>query len=159
MKFKKYSELIFGIFILAFGMFYFILTTQLPRKAAIDATFIPYILVVFMGVLGILQLIAGIKASKNFSEKSYVPENLDYLTVIKIIALIVIYIALLEPIGFLICTAVFLVFGFSLLAPAGEKKNYVQYMVIAVIASAVIYFSFRNGLNLMLPEGILRLGR
>ncbi|SNS85757.1 putative tricarboxylic transport membrane protein [Anaerovirgula multivorans] len=159
MKLKKYSELIFGLLILAFGIFYFILTIQLPRKDTIDATFIPYILSAFMGVLGILQLSAGIKASKKFKEEEYVAENLDHLTVIKIIALIVIYIAFLQPIGFLICTAVFLVLGFILLTPVGTKINYVQYITISVVATVLIYFSFRNGLHLMLPEGILRLGR
>ena len=156
MRMKKYSELIFGSMILAFGIFYFILTSQLPRKGTIDSTFIPYILSAIMLLLGILQIGVGVKASKQFNEKSYKSENLDYLTVLKTIALIVIYIAFLEPIGFLISTIVFLFLGFILLSPAGEKKNYLLYLVIAVLSSAIIYYVFRNGLNLMLPQGILR---
>lgn len=159
LKLKKHSELIFGIGMLAFGIFYFLLTKQLPRKGAFDATFFPYILTSFMAVLGILQLIAGIKAIKEFNPEDYTSENLDYLTVVKILALIVTYIAFLQTIGFLICTMVFLVLGFILLAPPEQKKNYVQYISISVIASILIYFTFRNGLDLMLPKGILRLGR
>jgi len=156
MRMKKYSELIFGASILAFGIFYFLLTNQLPRKGTVDAAFVPYILSAFMLLLGVLQIAVGVKASKNFDEKNYKPENLDYLTVLKTIALIVIYIAVLEPIGFLISTILFLFIGFNLLAPAGEKKNQLMNLIIAVLASVIIYYVFRNGLNLMLPQGILR---
>jgi len=155
MTLKKNSELIFGLAILALGIFYLILTSLLPRKAMVDATFIPYFIAAFIIILGVLQILAGMKLSKEFKEKDYVAENIDYLTVLKTVALIVIYIAFLETVGFLICSVIFLILEFIVLTPANEKKNYILYIAIAIIASASIYFAFRYGLDLMLPKGFL----
>lgn len=158
MKLKKYSELIFGVCILTFGIFYFALTTRLPRKALIDATFVPYIVALFMIILGVLQVVIGVKESKKFDAKEYKSKSVDYLTVIRILSLIIIYVAFLEKIGFLICTIAFLFLAFILLSPPSkklDKKTYAQYIIIAGIGSVVIYFAFKNGLDLMLPKGIL----
>ncbi|NDL67371.1 tripartite tricarboxylate transporter TctB family protein [Anaerotalea alkaliphila] len=159
MKFSKYANLIFGCLVLAFAAFYFFQTTQMVvggvKDAVVDAQFVPYVLSVLMFVLGGLQVVFGIRDSARFNEGAYVPEKSDYKTVVRILLLIVVYIALLVPVGFLFTTMAFLFLAFSILSPAGQKRKYVQYVIIALVTSTSLYFAFRSGLDLMLPQGIL----
>jgi putative tricarboxylic transport membrane protein len=159
MAFKKYNDLILGIIILAFGLIYFLLTQQVPERnvGLVTARFVPNLLSIAMFILGSLQLIAGFSKIKKFTEGPVEgdEEKVDYSTVVKTLVSIVLYIALIDIVGFLIITAVFLFTQFIVLTPVDKKKNYVQYAVIAVATSVVIYLVFRNGLDLMLPAGIL----
>jgi len=72
MKFKKYNDLIVGLSMLAFGLFYLIMTMQIPRKGKlIDATFFPYILSTIMLIVGLLQTVRGAASAKRFDAASY----------------------------------------------------------------------------------------
>ena len=149
----KKRELALGFVILAAGLAYLFLTSQLPRKQFIDAAFVPYVLASIMCILGVLQLRAAWsfvpKASSGKDE-----EAVDYATVVKTVGLVVGYVALLEYIGFPIMTVLYLVAQFVVLTPVRKKVNYVLYAVIAVISSAVIFLTFRYAFDMMLPVGL-----
>lgn len=158
MMFKKFRELIFGVIMTAFGVFYLVMTTQIPRKGElVDATFIPYILSVFMICLGIAQLMQGMKIVKNFKDDGQEEQKNDHMAVILTLALIVGYVMIMVPVGFIISTIVYLFLQFWLLSPADKKPNLLMYLVIAVVVSIVIYLLFRYGLTVMLPKGIFGL--
>ena len=55
----KIRELLIGIAMLGAGLAYLSLTMGLPRKAFIDAAFVPYLLAAGMCLLGTLQLLAA----------------------------------------------------------------------------------------------------
>lgn len=157
MKLKKYSELIFGLIILAFDVFYFILTTQIPRKGAIiDATFVPYLLCAIFTLLAVLQIVHGVRVMKNFDAAQAKPENVDVKTVAYTLACIAIYILVLEPIGFILSTTAFLFCMFTILTPVHTKRNYILYGIIAVATALFVYLAFRYGLSLMLPQGLIK---
>ena len=61
---------------------------------------------------------------------------------------------LLVPVGFVIMTTVYITVQSWILSPK-EKKNPVKFFMIGAVASAVIYYIFRNIFVLMLPAGIL----
>lgn len=150
----KKREFALGIIITAASLIYLLMTANLPKKAFIDAAFVPYVLGTIMFVLGIMQLQAAKKfqpkaASKNDEEK------VDYPTVGKTVGLIVGYTALLPWIGFPIMTAIYLFTQFIVLTPANKKMNYPLYGVISVITSAAIYLTFRYAFDMMLPTGLL----
>ncbi|MBW8384411.1 MAG: tripartite tricarboxylate transporter TctB family protein [Youngiibacter sp.] len=160
MKFKKYNDLIVGISMLAFGLFYLIMTTQIQRKGKmIDATFFPYILSTIMLIVGTLQTIKGVLASKKYDVSSYVEPKAneigDMKTVLITVGLIIAYVALLKPLGFVLSSSLYLFVQIIVMVPNRIKKNFVLYAVIAVATSALIYVSFRFGLDLMLPAGLL----
>ncbi len=160
MKFKKYNDLIVGISMLAFGLFYLIMTTQIQRKGKlIDATFFPYILSTIMLIVGSLQTIKGVLASKKYDVSSYVEpksnEKGDMKTVLITVGLIIAYVALLKPLGFVLSSSLYLFMQITVMVPNRIKKNYALYALIAVVTSALIYVSFRFGLDLMLPAGLL----
>ncbi len=60
----------------------------------------------------------------------------------------------MEKVGFLISSIVYLFAQMVILAPK-EKRNFLLLAVIAVVFNIVVYFIFRNALNVMLPKGIL----
>lgn len=157
----KRKELITGGFMLAAGIAYLLATMALPRKSFIDAAFVPYVLAIFMCVLGVLQLVFSARKAPAGEAAATVDDKKDevseYGTVIKTLALIAVYIATLEPIGFPIVTAVYLYLQFIVLTPHGQKIGHLMYAVISIISAIVIYLIFRQGFDLMLPAGILNI--
>ena len=103
----KKREFVLGIVMLAAGIVYLVLTSQLPRKQASDASFVPYLLGAILCVLGVLQL----KTARSFVPKDTKKAvgNVDYPTVWKTVGLILVYIALMQFVGFPIMTVVYLV--------------------------------------------------
>ena len=150
----KKREFALGFIMLGVGIAYLVLTSQLPRKQFIDAAFVPYVLGSIMTLLGILQLRAARALVPKVAEKKE-GEPVDYLTVGKTIGLIVVYIALMESIGFPIMTVLYLVAQFAVLTPSEKKPNYVLFAVIAIITSASVYILFRYAFDMMLPVGFL----
>lgn len=153
----KKKELLIGALMLGAGLLYLFLTLNLPRKAFIDASTVPYVLSAGLCLLGILQLVHGCKVKPPLADATSEEDAdaLDYPTVIKTLGLIGIYMALLEMVGFVIMTVLYLYAQFIVLTPREQKVNHPAYAVIALVSSALIYATFRQGFDLMLPTGLL----
>ncbi|WLG95809.1 tripartite tricarboxylate transporter TctB family protein [Pseudomonas sp. FP198] len=151
----KRNELIAGLAMLGAGVAYLILTMNLPRRGTIDAAFVPWVLAVALCLLGALQLWAWRKLPDKSAEPSEKPEAIDYPTVIKSVALVLLYTALMQPVGFLITTALYLYAQFIVLTPADEKVKHLRYTLIAVVSAVLIFYIFRHGFDLLLPVGLL----
>ncbi len=149
----KKREVAVGAFFLVVGLGYLYLTSAIPRKQFIDAAFVPYVLAITMCLLGVLQMREGYKlaGSKQLGEQ----DTADYRTVWKTLALIVAYAAFLESVGFPIMTVVYLFAQFIVLTPANKKISYPMYAVIAVTTSVVVYLTFRQAFDMILPVGLL----
>lgn len=155
----KKKELVVGAVMLCAGLFYLILTMNLPRKGTIDASTVPYVLAIALCLLGFLQLLTARKAVRPEADPDddTLKTTADYPTVLKTLALIAIYIALLQTVGFLVMTALYLYAQFIVITPREQKVKHLSYVIIAVITSVAIYFTFRHGFDLMLPAGFLDL--
>lgn len=153
----KRKELITGVVMLGIGLIYLFMTVNLPRRGGVDAAFVPYVLSAGLCVLGFFQLLASRTATPDpqADEPSETVVAPDYLTVLKTLGLIVIYTIFLESVGFLIMTALYLYLQFIVITPHTHRVNHLLYAAIAVISSAVIYVTFRQGFDLMLPIGLL----
>ena len=157
----KKKELLIGIAMLGAGLGYLLMTIQLPRHAGIDAAFVPSLLSALLCLLGVLQLLSVRSCSQAVAE--YHPDaeadtpqgGSDIKTVVKTLALIVGYIALLNPIGFPIMTVIYLYLQFIVLTPLDHRVNHLVYALIAVVTSAITYLLFREAFDLMLPSGLL----
>ena len=149
-------ELLIGIAMLGAGLVYLFLTMGLPRKAFIDAAFVPYLLAAGMCVLGALQLLSARRSPEADGDTpAAAKDSADYATVGKTLGLIIGYIALLEWAGFPLATVAYLYLQFIGLTPLSQKVAHGRYLLIAVLASALIYALFRHGFDLMLPAGLL----
>jgi putative tricarboxylic transport membrane protein len=151
----KRNELIAGLAMLGAGVAYLILTMNLPRRGTVDAAFVPWVLAVALCLLGALQLWVWRKLPDKSAEPLEKPEAIDYPTVIKSMALVLLYTALMQPLGFVITTVLYLYAQFIVLTPADEKVKHLQYVLIAVVSAVLIFYIFRHGFDLLLPVGLL----
>lgn len=151
----KRNELIAGLAMLGAGVAYLVLTMNLPRRGTIDAAFVPWVLAVSLCLLGALQLWMWRKLPDKRAEPAEKPETIDYPTVFKTLALVLLYTALMEPVGFLITTALYLYVQFIVLTPAEQKVKHLRYALIAVVSAVLIFYIFRHGFDLLLPVGLL----
>lgn len=156
----KRKELLVGALMLGAGLFYLFLTLNLPRKGFIDASTVPYVLSVGLCLLGALQLLTATKATQPAADPDAENEpsekKPDYPTVLKTLGLIAVYVALLQKVGFPIMTVLYLYAQFIVITPREQEINHLAYIVISVVASAVIFVTFRQGFDLMLPTGFLK---
>ncbi|KQW33843.1 MULTISPECIES: tripartite tricarboxylate transporter TctB family protein [Pseudomonas] len=151
----KRNELIAGLAMLGAGVAYLILTLRLPHRGFVDAAFVPWVLAVALCLLGALQLWAWRKLPDKSPEPTEKPESIDYPTVFKSLALVLLFTALLETVGFVIMTVLYLYAQFIVLTPAEQKVKHLQYALIAVVSSVLIFYIFRHGFDLLLPVGLL----
>lgn len=158
MKLKKYSELFTGCFFLIIAIIY---ANQIPKIkitkiSLINSAFFPKILFVALTALALLQIYKGvisIKKAKEGSGQEKV-EIIDNNCVFMTFGLSLCYVIILEPLGFLISSIIYMFCQMMVLSPRKEQKP-VMFIIISIIASFVVYYLFRNGLSLMLPAGIL----
>jgi len=151
----KKKEVVIGAAMLSTGLIYLFLTANLPRKAFIDAAFVPYLLAAGMCLLGVLQLLAAWGKAPAKQDAAAAEAGPDYLTVGKTLGLIVGYIAVLQWLGFPIATVAYLYLQFLVLTPHDHRISHGRYLLIALCASVFIYVVFRHGFDLLLPAGLL----
>ncbi len=154
----KKREIALGCFMLVASAIYLLMSYNLPKHhiGLVTASFVPYVLGIIMFGLGIMQLRNARKIPDATSGgKSAEKEEVDYPTVGKTVALIVGFAALMPIIGFPIMAVVYLFLQFIVLTPGKDKPNYLLYGIISLIASTVIYLTFRHVFDLMLPTGLL----
>lgn len=151
----KRNELLAGLAMFGAGVAYLVLTLNLPRRGLIDAAFVPLLLAIALCLLGALQLWAWRKLPDKSAEPAEKTESIDYPTVFKSLALVLLFTALLETVGFVIVTVLYLYAQFIVLTPAEQKVKHLQYALIAVISSVLIFYIFRHGFDLLLPVGLL----
>lgn len=147
------NDTILGIIILVFGIFYGIMTLQIPgtKSQLFDSRFVPILLTVFIILIGILELGRGLqKPIKNNEKKEF-----DTKTVILTFILIILYILLYSPLGFIVSTFLFLLLEMNVLTPNYAKKNQLLYIIISLVFSFGIYYLFYFGFTIFLPTGIL----
>ncbi|GAM15654.1 tripartite tricarboxylate transporter TctB family protein [Mesobacillus selenatarsenatis] len=143
-----------SVFLAILAGFYLVLSYNLPKypNAIIDADVVPKglgFLLLFFAVLLYLDKKEETEAEK--VKRTISKENV--LLLLAVLVFILIYIFLLEIIGFLIMTALF-IFGCSLFL--GYRKH-VTNAIVSVAFSLVIYGLFNYLLKINLPAGIIPL--
>lgn len=70
------------------------------------------------------------------------------------VALILVWMLLIEPLGFIVATMLYIPFQMYLLS-LDSKRNWVVIAIMAVVLPIAVYFLFRSVFNVMIPRGIL----
>lgn len=154
----RFKGVLVGVLMLAAGLGYLYITTNLPRRGAVDASFFPYMLAILMAGLGLLQLLVSLRQpaeAARDSEEASPTGAPSYGTVFATLALVAAFTALLRPLGFPIAAAIYLFLQFIVLTPSGRRASHPLYAVLAVVCSVVIFVAFRYGFELLLPGGPL----
>lgn len=108
----------------------------------------PRIILTAMGLLCAVQLFQALSLQDGETVKAY---GSDMIRVGLMIALVAVFAATFEPLGYVL-TAPLLVY-FS--ARLNRAENQINAAAVALIVSAVILVVFRYGLNTVLPEGVI----
>lgn len=157
---KKYGDVIVSIFFMVFSAAMMVMAKMLPKSAVMDIgpDFMPMCVGGLTFVLAAVLLFLSVK---NFKMKAAEAEqsereNLDYKRVLLSFLLILVYVYVLAPVGFIVSTMLYLPVQMLILAPADkrEKRNVVQLIIISVVFTFVVFFLFRYGFKIVLPAGI-----
>lgn len=158
-KMKKYGELLINCAIFVFGAVLFHQAGQIQTGASMSKglDFIPKICAGLLTVFGALMIAGDVAklrhhepAAESDDENAPVNYGMFFLN----LAVLIVYVLLLQPVGFLITTAAYVTVQMYLFSPR-TMKNTVLCPIVGIVTSVVVYFAFVSGFDLLLPSGIL----
>ncbi|MCC8191330.1 MAG: tripartite tricarboxylate transporter TctB family protein [Planctomycetes bacterium] len=164
--FHRYKEILLGALMLGLAAFYLyhIQFIRVSRRVAVNSRLIPEILGTIVLVLGVLQVLHGIKYYldvRRVDRAAGTPasflnetEKRDVLPIALTFLLIIGYALSFERLGFVISSILCMFCQMLILAPSGKRRP-ALFLAVSVVVAAVVYFVFRRYLNLMLPPGLL----
>jgi putative tricarboxylic transport membrane protein len=125
-----------------------------PASGTVGPQVFPYLVsgfLIFVSIGIIVQILRGNLGQPEGTEFGDTIDKTDFKTLLLVAGSMATYPLLIERAGFIVATTVAF-FGVSF---AFGAKNAVKNLIISVIFSAIVYFSFTRGLNVNLPSGIL----
>lgn len=163
MFFRKYGDIVTGLFYAFLGGAVIYLAKQLPKSRVmkIGPDFMPMVIGVLILILALMLLFSAFKNFKANAEKAAAmpADTSDYKRVLASLVLVVIYVNILAPVGFILSTLGYLFLQIIVLAPDDRRsaKNIMLYAVIDVVFVLVVFYLFRYGFKIVLPSGIFAL--
>ena len=160
MFFKKYGDIVVGVFFMALSVVMMVMAQMLPKSKVMDIgpDFMPMVISGITFVLAAILTLLNMKNMKmRFAEiEASEIDSCDYKRVLLSALLVLIYVFILQPIGFIVSTLVYLPLQMLVLAPDDQrgKKQIIQLVIIDVIFTVVVFFLFRYGFKIILPAGI-----
>lgn len=154
MKTKNFPELVVNMVIFIFGALLFISAQSIKVGAAMGqgGDFMPKLCsVLWLIISGLLVVTTVLDKCPRGEEKG----NLKgfFLTLI----LLFLYVLLLEPVGFVITSIVYMFIQMMLFVPKEliNKKQLIVFAVVSVLLPVLVNLLFENVFYLILPAGIL----
>lgn len=160
MFWKRYGDYISAFFFMAVSIAMIVLARALPKSKimSIGPDFMPMVIGAVTLVLAVMLLVRTIITRKKLEREiaQEGPDECDYKKMLTSLVLILIYVFILQPAGFILATLVYLLPQFVALAPPEErnKKNVIKLAVIDIIFTLIVFFLFRYGFSIVLPAGI-----
>lgn len=158
----KRQDLMTGIIMALVSLWYLFEAAQVKvfagmGKAIIDSGTIPK---VWGGCLLVLSIILIIRGFRGLQKEGQLDKfNLwdkvkEHWEVVGTFILLTIYIGIMDYLGFVIASMIYIFFQILVLTPK-EKRNYKMAGILAVIFSISIYYVFVEWLMVLLPVGLL----
>ncbi|MDR2819668.1 MAG: tripartite tricarboxylate transporter TctB family protein [Desulfovibrio sp.] len=150
-------DLYIGLFFLLFTVVYIaqIPAIRMTRVSRIDSAMYPKMIAALLLCLSLAQIYVALKQLKLGGQAVREEQTKrEYKGAARTLFLAVAYVVMMEDLGFLISSPIYIFLQILIMCPL-EKVRYVQFGIIAIVASGIIYVIFRHGLNLMLPLGLL----
>jgi putative tricarboxylic transport membrane protein len=125
-----------------------------PGSGTVGPQIFPYVVsgfVIFISLGLFFQIFRGNLGVPEGTEFGEIVERTDFKSLAMVAGSMLTYPLLIERAGFIIATTV-VFFG---VAFAYGAKNLLKNLLISIIFSLIVYFSFSKGLNVGLPAGIL----
>jgi putative tricarboxylic transport membrane protein len=125
-----------------------------PGSGTVGPQIFPYVVsgfVIFISLGLFFQIFRGNLGVPEGTEFGEIVEKTDFKSLAMVAGSMLTYPLLIERAGFIIATTV----AFFGVAYAYGAKNLLKNLLISIIFSLIVYFSFSKGLNVGLPAGIL----
>ena len=162
------KDLLTGIVAAAFSAFYLMQTSGIKvfggATAGVTAQTVPRLWGVAMLALSILLILRSVLAMRKKSEQDE-EERLGFLARLKerrevvcTFGLLILYAALMKPVGFIIMSILYVYLQVWVLTPPEKRTKRMHTIAggLAVFFSVSLYFVFTKYLMVMLPPGILK---
>ncbi len=153
MKFFK-KDLIAGFTIFVMSLYLLLIADRFKSsfQGRVEANFWPKVVLGLLVVLSIINIFSILKNKVDDKEEMAQQKGIkkDHFKLYSSIILMVLYVALINIIGFVCLTPIFLIILFWIL---GYRKKLLNPLIAIVIVIAIIYI-FPNVLYLMLPRGV-----
>ncbi len=144
-------NIIAALVLLALGVSYGVLTSQLPARSLPDTPgppFFPWINAAVILALSAMLLVQGLVSADGPPP----PQGGVRLRAIWALGAFFVYLLILPGLGFLLATAPFFA---ALMILFGETRA-LRVAAGAIAATAVLYLLFRHGFGVFLPTGVLK---
>lgn len=148
-----------GIFTIALGAAIYAASFGIRDFAAVGvgATFFPRLASIGFVILGAILTVQAIKvpsavATTTEPSESTSSSKKNY-SVLYSMGLFIVYLALIETLGYIVCSALY-IFTQTLILKPRSQKRYILYAIIAVISSLTTYLLFVRVFGIMMPTGI-----
>jgi putative tricarboxylic transport membrane protein len=148
---KKGTDLWTGLFLMIFSgaVMHEALDLEVGTPTNPGSGFMIFGTAVVLGVLALLQFLKSLLSPEQTGQN---PEKIHLWRIIAVIGANVLYIVLLERVGFLLCTFLLLAFLFQ----AYEKGKWTSAIGGAAATSLLTYVIFSRLLQLNLPKGLIQ---
>ncbi|MGN0268538.1 MAG: tripartite tricarboxylate transporter TctB family protein [Lachnospiraceae bacterium] len=157
---KKYGDICVSIFYIAAALVMIVAARALPKSTVMDIgpDFMPLVVGVVTLILAVALLITTLinfKKNAAAAEAAGAPDC-DYVRVLSSFIAILIYVFVLQPVGFILSTVVFLPVEMWILSPNDKRglKDTAILALIGVVFTFAVFFLFRYGFKIVLPAGI-----
>lgn len=160
MFFKKYGDIVVSVFFMVLSAVMIFAATLLPKSTVMEIgpNFMPTVVGIVTLILSTALLIISLKGLKTrvAEAEANPPAECDYKRMLISLILILIYVFTLKPVGFIVTTLVYLPVQMYVLADAEHrtKKDIIMLLVIDVVFTLAVFFLFRYGFKIVLPQGI-----
>ena len=159
MFFKKYGDIVVSIFFMVLSAVMIYAATLLPKSTVMEIgpDFMPTVVGVVTFILSTALLIISLKGLKSrvAEAEANPPAECDYKRMLISLVLILIYVFALK-LGFIVTTLIYLPIQMYVLADAEHrgKKDIIMLLIIDVVFTFAVFFLFRYGFKIVLPQGI-----
>jgi len=147
---------IFNIIVLMIGvvLFFSARAIEVGRVLGRGSEIVPMLMTSAWMALAVIIIISGLRKAENFTKITHMKPFLITL------AMLLGYVALLRPVGFVLTSMLYCFTQTVLFAPEDKrtKNDYIMFGVISVIFPIVVFNIFANFFSIFLPQGdIIRL--
>lgn len=146
MSLKQDRKIGFGLLLVSGILFIETFTFPSRQYITLNVEFWPRVVLAMIAILGVVMVWKG-----QLDDNPRKLQNKAFI--VGLVCLL--YTVLLEPIGYLVLTPVFLFISNLVLSKDLKKRRWVEAFIIATVGTSVIYFIFHDGLLVQLPEGLL----